>query len=737
MVRILWAHVLLLPVFSVARGDGVASSVAAVGVVAVPGVVATLAGAGRRARSVAVVFGLLSASAVLVHAWDGQIEGHFHFFVMIAVLALYEDWVPFGLAIVYVVVQHGVLGAVSPQSVYSHGGNPWLWAGIHGLFVLGSVAAGVVTWRLNEDMRGRMIQASDWACETAEQFRLAFESGTSGMALSAPDGRFMKVNRALCEMVGYSEAKMLQRGFQSITHPDDLLLDVGQQRAMLDGTTEVYETEKRYLHCDGHEVWVRLGVSAVREKDGSVSYFIAQMVDVTERRRVEAELSHRALHDSLTHLPNRALFMDRLARALQRLRREPGELGVLFVDLDRFKLVNDGMGHSAGDAILVAAAKRLAEATRAGDTVARFGGDEYTVLCENAGAEEASQVAQRIIEAFQVPFEYEGREFNLSASIGVCVTGAPSPAPPDNLLRDADAALYAAKEAGRGHHQLFDPQRQLASTDRLAVEHAIRLGLRRGEFVLHYQPEVELTTQRIVAVEALIRWQHPDRGFLPPSEFIPIAEETDLIVPMGEWVLSEACSQLARWRASGTADRSLQVAANVSPRQLSDPGLPRAVSDALASARLEPEALCLEITESAVVHDTAIVRSNFRDLKDMGVRLALDDFGVGFSSLSQIRELPPVDVIKLDRSFTSGLGTNESDSAVVLAFLSLVRSLGLKGVAEGIETEAQLARLIEEGCDIGQGFHFARPQAARDIEQLLSDDSHVSAVAAVGGGDGA
>jgi EAL domain-containing protein (putative c-di-GMP-specific phosphodiesterase class I) len=319
----------------------------------------------------------------------------------------------------------------------------------------------------------------------------------------------------------------------------------------------------------------------------------------------------------------------------------------------------------------------------------------------------------------------------------VCVTGAPSPAPPDTLLREADAALYAVKEAGRGHHQLFNPQRQLASTDRLAVEHAIRLGLCRGEFVLHYQPEVELTTQRIAAVEALIRWQHPDRGFLPPSEFIPIAEEANLIVPMGEWVLSEACSQLARWRASGTADRSLQVAANVSPRQLSGPGLPRAVSDALTSARLEPEALCLEIRESAVVHDSAIVRSNLRDLKDMGVRLALDDFGVGFSSLSQIRELPPVDVIKLDRSFTSGLGTNESDSAVVLAFLSLARSLGLKAVAEGIETEAQLARLIEEGCDIGQGFHFARPQAARDIEQLLSDDSHGSAVVAVGGGDGA
>jgi diguanylate cyclase (GGDEF)-like protein/PAS domain S-box-containing protein len=434
------------------------------------------------------------------------------------------------------------------------------------------------------------------------------------MALAAPNGGFMKVNSALCEMVGYSEGELLERDFQSITHPDDLALDLDQQRALLDGATDVYETEKRYLHRDGHEVWVRLGLSTVREEDGTVRYFIAQTIDVSERRRFEAELSYQALHDPLTSLPNRALFMDRLTHALQRQRRTPTELAVLFLDLDRFKMVNDAMGHGVGDAVLNAAAKRISEATRTGDTLARFGGDEFTVLCEDAGGEEACRVAQRIVEVFQRPFTHEGNDFRLSVSIGVRVSETSSSISPDGLLRDADLALYGAKESGRGHFELFDPQSQMNDTDRLALESAIRRGLDRNEFVLHYQPEVDLTTQQIVAVEALIRWQHPERGFMPPGEFIPVAEESDLIVPMGEWVLAEACSQLASWRASGTAERNLCVAVNVSPRQLSDPGLPRAVSDALTSSAIEPAALSLEITESAVIHDTATVRTNLRAL---------------------------------------------------------------------------------------------------------------------------
>jgi diguanylate cyclase (GGDEF)-like protein/PAS domain S-box-containing protein len=719
MLWILWAHVVVLPVFSLLRGLSVATALGSVVPIALAGVAGSLTAAGRRARSVAVVLGLLTASAVLVNAWGGQIEGHFHFFVMIAVLALYEDWLPFGLAIAYVVIEHGALGAIAPHSVYNHGGNPWGWAAIHGLFVLGAVAASVVAWRLNEDMRDRMGDAHKRAREQSRRFELAFKSGVSGMALLDPAGRYLSVNGALCEMLGYSEQELLGRTFQSLTHPDDLVADTDQHRALLEGAVDLYETEKRYLHRDGHHVWAQIGVSAVRSEDGRVSYFISQTHDITERRRFQDELAHRALHDPLTGLPNRALFLDRLGHALVRSRRHAADVAVLFVDLDRFKLVNDGMGHRAGDAVLVDAARRLCEAARAEDTVARFGGDEFTILCENAGEGEARLVADRVLAGFIRPFEHDGRELHLSASVGIRVND-PAPASPDLLLRDADIALYAAKEHGRARYEIFDPVGRAGEVDMLATEQALRLALRHDELRVHYQPTVELETGRITGLEALVRWQHPERGLVPPGDFIPAAEESGLIVPIGEWVLREACSQLEKWRRDGTVERDVGVAVNVSARQLSRTELPQTVADALAWAELDPTCLCLEITETAIISNAAIALANLHAIKQQGVSIALDDFGVGFSSLSQIRDLPPVDVIKVDRSFIAGLGHNESDSAVVAAVMSLTRSLGLTAVAEGVETDAQVRILRDIGFGVGQGFHFARPQPADEIEQVLA-----------------
>jgi diguanylate cyclase (GGDEF)-like protein/PAS domain S-box-containing protein len=719
LLWILWAHVAVLPIFSLLRGLRVETAVGSAAPLALAAVAGCLPGASRRARSIAVVFGLLTASAVLVNAWHGQIEAHFHFFVMIAVIALYEDWVPFGLAVAYVVAEHGTLGAVSPHSVYNHDGNPWVWAGIHGFFVLGAVAANVTTWRLNEDMRARMGQASVRARETAERFRLAFESGVSGMALVSPDGHFLEVNRALCEMVGYREDELVGLTFHSITHPDDLVANVDQQRALQQGTTDVYETEKRYLHRDGHDVWAQLGVSAVRGEDGALQYFISQFHDITSRRRVEQELAHRALHDPLTGLPNRPLFLDRLRHSLVRMRRHSSDLAVLFIDLDRFKLVNDGMGHGVGDAVLLEAARRLCEAARAEDTVARFGGDEFTILCEGAGEESARLVAQRVLDAFTSPFTHDGREFHLSASVGVRVNDLAS-ATPDVLLRDADIALYAAKEHGRGRYEVYSSESEMLGRDLLAAEQALRLALRDGELCLHYQPEVDLESGRIVAVEALVRWRHPERGLVPPGDFIPIAEQSGLIIPIGEWVLREACDQFATWLKNGIVERDVRIAVNVSARQLSDPQLPGTVAAALTAARLDPGALCLEITESAVIHDTEVALVNLRAIKEQGVLIALDDFGVGFSSLSQIRDLPPVDIIKVDRSFTAGLGQSDSDGAVVNAVLSLARSLGLTAIAEGVETADQLALLRGLGCEVGQGFYFAYPQPPDDVARVLS-----------------
>jgi diguanylate cyclase (GGDEF)-like protein/PAS domain S-box-containing protein len=711
LLIILWAHVAVLPVFSLLRGLPVQTSLGSAAPLALAAVAGSLDAASRRARSIAVVFGLLTSSAVLVNAWDGQIEGHFHFFVMIAVIALYEDWVPFGLAVSYVVFEHGLLGAISRHSVYNHEGNPWLWAGIHGFFVLGAVAAAVTTWRLNEDMRARLGHA-------AERFRLAFETGVSGMALVSPDGRYLKVNRALCEMLGYAERELVGMSFHEITHPEDLVGNVDQQRALQQGLTDVYETEKRYLHRSGHEVWVQLGVSAVRDEHGALRYFISQFHDVTSRRRVEQELAHRALHDPLTGLPNRPLFLDRLRHALVRMRRHAGAVAILFVDLDRFKLVNDSMGHGIGDEVLLEAGRRLCDAARTEDTVARFGGDEFTILCEGADEAAATLVAERVLDAFARPFVLDGREFHLGASIGVRVNDLAS-ATPDALLRDADIALYAAKEHGRGRFELFTSEVEMIGRDQLAAEQSLRMALRNGELCLHYQPEVDVASRRIVAVEALIRWHHPERGLVPPGEFIPVAEQSGLIMAIGEWVLNDACAQFADWRRRGVVEPDVRVAVNVSARQLSDPQLPRTVAAALRAARLEPGVLCLEITESAVIHDAEVALANINAIKAQGVLLALDDFGVGFSSLSQIRDLPPVDIIKVDRSFTAGLGQRDSDGAVVNAVLSLARSLGLIAIAEGVETADQLALLRGLGCEVAQGFYFAAPQPPDVVAQVL------------------
>jgi diguanylate cyclase (GGDEF)-like protein len=425
------------------------------------------------------------------------------------------------------------------------------------------------------------------------------------------------------------------------------------------------------------------------------------------------------MHDSLTGLPNRALFLDRLIHAVAWSKRHRSTFTVMFIDLDRFKLINDSLGHKTGDQVLTEVAQRLDGALRSSDTAARFGGDEFIVLCEDISDEQqAIRVAERIIKSLEAPLELENDTMFVSASIGIVVASGQEVDDPESLIREADSAMYRAKKRGV-RCELFDNDLRARVRQRQAIEHALRDALEREEFRVLFQPQIELRSGEIFGVEALVRWDHPQRGLLAPADFLWLAEETGLIVPIGGWVLREALRQGQRWRQA-RPDKPLQIGVNLSGRQHSDPKLIELVSDALRETGTEPDSLCLEITESVVMHNVDSDFETLKSLKDLGVKLSVDDFGTGYSSLGSLKRLP-VDSLKVDRSFVAGLDeeVGSKDGAIVTAVISLAHTLGLMAVAEGIETADQLERVRALDCDVAQGFYFARPRPAAVIDELL------------------
>jgi diguanylate cyclase (GGDEF)-like protein/PAS domain S-box-containing protein len=439
-----------------------------------------------------------------------------------------------------------------------------------------------------------------------------------------------------------------------------------------------------------------------------------------ERKTFEDRLAYQAQHDPLTGLPNRVLFVEFMTLAIARSERRQTTSAVLFLDLDRFKVVNDSLGHDAGDELMVKLSTRLCAAVRPGDTVARFGGDEFTVLCDDLSLDDARSqaidVAQRLLDVIEAPVQLNGEDQHLSASIGIAIAGPGDS--PETLLRDADAAMYRAKADGKGRWALFDEAMRSSARSRLETENALHRALERSELRVFYQPIIELGGGTCSGAEALVRWQHPDRGLVGPDAFIELAEETGLIVPIGEWVLNEACRQLMEWRASGQVSETFSMAVNLSARQLAQADLVSRVADALARTGAPPEQVCLEITESVLMAETTIEAIDA--LRALGVRLSIDDFGTGYSSLGYLRRFP-VDSVKVDRSFVDGLGTESEDSAIVAAVVGLGHALGLSVVAEGVETERQLAELGALGCDRAQGFFFARPQPADVFASIVAD----------------
>jgi diguanylate cyclase (GGDEF)-like protein/PAS domain S-box-containing protein len=439
--------------------------------------------------------------------------------------------------------------------------------------------------------------------------------------------------------------------------------------------------------------------------------------DAIERERTESAIRFQALHDRITGLPNRALFLDRLAHALSLGRRRRRDLAVLFLDLDHFKLINDTLGHAAGDDLLQQVARRLRGAVRPADTVARFGGDEFVLLCEDVDEVHAADIAKRVLAAFAAPFVLEGQDHFLTTSVGVALTGRPETTA-DALVRDADAAMYRAKDRGRGRYEIFDEDMRHRALARLRLEAELRRAVDRDELELHYQPVIALRSRRIVAVEALVRWNHPERGLLGAGQFIPVAEETGLTVPITRWVLREALTQIARWNAEPADRRPLTMGVNVSSADVARPDFEEVVLAALAAAGALPDWLSLEITESALVDPSDGSIEALRRLQGIGCMITLDDFGTGYSSLSHLESFP-ADTLKIDRTFVARLQDGIENAPVARAVIGLGVALGLHVVAEGVETAEQEAGLRELGCRTAQGFRYARPLPAAECALLL------------------
>ncbi|MGZ4482434.1 MAG: putative bifunctional diguanylate cyclase/phosphodiesterase, partial [Gaiellales bacterium] len=545
-------------------------------------------------------------------------------------------------------------------------------------------------------------------------FRSIVTSSTD-LVLVLGEGGCRYVSQSVTGMVGRAESDLLGDGLAQFVHPEDRsVLTVTDHRDRRDKV--LFRMVNRY----GEWRFLEAHVTDLRS-DRRIRGVVLNARDTTDRVRLEEELTHQAYHDGLTGLPNRALFRDRLDHALARSSRSGEVLAVLLVDLDGFKQVNDSLGHDAGDELLRQVAERFAETVRPADVVARFGGDEFGLLLDGAGESRAVRVAHRLLERLGEPVRVAGRELALGGSVGIVVHQGAGDS--DELIRNADVAMYAAKEGGRGRCELFRDGMAREFGELLGLEHELRMALQRSEFSVHYQPEVDLGSGHIVGVEALLRWHSPSLGAVPAEHFIPIAEATGLIAPLGELVLHEACAVTATWRDAGLLPESFVTWVNLSGRQLSSGGVGALVRQALKEAGLPPACLGLEVTETAIVQGGAAgdrARGELERLHTWGVRLAIDDFGTGFSSLGQLSHFP-VDLIKIERTFVQGVERRGKDAAITANVIRLAHDLGLLAVAEGVESESQRSAMRELGCDLAQGTLFARPMPPERIASLLAE----------------
>jgi diguanylate cyclase (GGDEF)-like protein/PAS domain S-box-containing protein len=600
----------------------------------------------------------------------------------------------------------------------------------------GSIAAmvaataliGLLFWRFERSQESaRALQLEQDALRKSEaRFRPLVQNSSDIIMVVEPDHTIRYASPAVERLLGHDVGALVGLKLAELAHTDD-----AEQTTELLSTTEPQQPariELRLSCADASHRYVELiGTNLV--DDENVRGFVLNGRDVTERKSLEERLRHQAFHDSLTVLPNRARLQERLEQALGRARRTGTSVALLFLDLDDFKTVNDTLGHSAGDEVLVEVAERLRRCLRQQDTAARLGGDEFAILLEDVNhVSDAIIVADRIFEEMKEPFNVDERQLGVRASIGIAMSSVGNEGSVEALLRNADIAMYVAKARGKGRYEIYDQRMHEGILERLALRDELERALTCEELELHYQPIVELDTQKIVSVEALVRWRHPKLGLIAAADFIPVAEETDIIVRLGSWVLREACRQWRTWRDASPGVPPFTLCVNVSVKQIDQAGIVQEIADTLRETAMDAESLVLEITESAPIRDTPRFIARLRELKQLGIKIALDDFGSGHSSFNYLSRLP-ADILKIDRSFIEALGESDDKESLVRAIVDVGQALGLQIVPEGIEKVGQAAALSRLGCSLGQGYYFSKPVPPDQLWTLLGASSSAKAAA--------
>jgi diguanylate cyclase (GGDEF)-like protein/PAS domain S-box-containing protein len=838
---LIWVQAAALFVFGLAQGYSLTSSLLDIMTIVIsPALTEGLRIRNQSVRSTSASFALIASSAVLTSLSGGYIEAHFHFFVMLAVIALYQSWVPFLISILFVLIHHGVGGVVAPSAVFNHPdavANPWLWAAIHAGFVAAACGVYMVAWRWNEiaqahtehilnaagegiigidpsgnilfvnptaerimrqpaerllgtsldpfvrlvsaeldlgdqdsqhqsinnapadqtmegvldigadslpvefvrtemwdrgRMSGEVVTIRDISQrkvaekalrENEQRFRSLVQNASDMITVISLDTTVSYQSPSIERVLGYQVHELVGRKLVELFHREDVprVLSFLTEAMMRPAQSAVVET--RVQHANGS--WRDLEIIGTDQRlDPSVGGFVLNIRDVSERKALERQLRHQAFHDSLTNLANRASFFDRIEHALSRGGGNGTGIAVIFLDLDDFKSVNDSLGHDAGDQLLSEVGQRLQRCIRPADTAARLGGDEFAILLEDiTDVDYARYVSNRLLDVLRLPYELSGKDITIRASIGIA-SSLEHDVEAGELLRNADIAMYEAKRSGGSRFSEYTSEMYAATLDRLDLLEDLQHALARDEFEVLYQPTVVLDSQRIVGFEALVRWRHPQRGLLSPADFIRLAEESGVILPLGRWVLQQACSQAVAWQRTFPNEPKLTMNVNVSVYQLHHPQFIAEVAEALRHTGLEPSTLVLEVTESAMLQNTRKMLDCLEELKQLGVRLAIDDFGTGYSSLSYLSQYP-FDVLKIDKAFIDQefsepeVGTSRKE--VARAIIDLGKTLQLKIIAEGIERADQLATLQALDCEFGQGYLFARPLSAGEIEDMLTE----------------